>query len=77
MYNGLIIEDDPELSEIIAAWCNECGIEKTHTCANGATAVELLQKTEYDIIILDHICRDVKASTSCVKCAARSSIIQL
>jgi CheY-like chemotaxis protein len=54
MYNGLIIEDDPELSEIIATWCNECGIEKTHTCGNGAAAVELLQKTEYDIIILDH-----------------------
>lgn len=54
MYNGLIIEDDPELSEIIAGWCSECGIEKTQTCGNGTTAVELLQKSEYDIIILDH-----------------------
>lgn len=48
----LLVEDDLELSETLRVWLNDEGFN-FEACEDGETAVDLLQQSEFDVIILD------------------------
>lgn len=48
----LLVEDDVELSETLRVWLTDEGFN-FEACEDGETAVDLLQQSEFDVIILD------------------------
>ncbi len=64
MSSLLIIEDDPDLAELMAITLRTAGHE-IHVAADGATALQLLREKLPDLIILDLMLPDIVGISLC------------
>ena len=51
--NILVVDDEPAYRLVLNQTLKACG-HKTETCESGDSAIELLRKNKYDIVLLDY-----------------------
>lgn len=49
----LVVDDEPQLTRIFAAWMQRCGCLRVFTAGNGVEALEVLQRESVDVVISD------------------------
>ena len=56
MYRILIVEDDFDISELLQSWLTEAGYQ-TAEAEDGLKALEVFESGQFDLVLLDLICR--------------------
>ena len=72
----LIVEDEPTIAEVVAAYAKRDGYE-TQWAADGETAMELWERDGADLVVLDLMLPKLSGEEVCRRIRARSSTVPI
>ena len=73
MKKSLVVEDEPDIQELLCVYLNEAGYE-TSAAADGVSAWELFQSMPFDLVLLDLMLPKIDGFGVCELIRSRSQV---